>query len=632
MLSQLNLRFHKKLIEALKVRAGRENTSVNALAERFLDNGLKTVAPGDGYFQLVADPDATVRQLYRHIILGQTFGTAPVSRDELRFILTYAREAFICGQNRLATLPALGTLLNITRDLLAWQVENDRPVDGHYLYTAIAEGLARSISALDENVSTVIGIEGQWGSGKTSLLNLLTDKLKAQVPATTQIVVFSPWVNSPDESPVNALMMTIAARLAKLDTSAMAQAGKVAPLAEDILNYAQQTSRRLAPVTRFAGNFIPGLGLVADGMDALANTGLSGREKTAAELRADIEDKIAGLGVSFIVVIDDLDRLEPAQAVEVLRMVRSVADFSRFRYVMCYDRDVLAHAVETGLGVQNGKRYLQKIIPLSFSLPRPENFALRREFHRGAMTIWQEVSGPVTDNESSELLSHYVDVYGEGLSTPREVNQVLNSIRFRYPGLRDYVFYPDLCLLQLISVVNPLFAGWVEHYLTVWSVVENRDGIAHEDEQKALIAELAEALKKFGASRAASVWELRAWLPGISGFEYDHLRLFETIPLQDTERYRQKRRLCSGEYWRYYFSYSSPQNVMSDEDISSIMKLAACNYAGLKKRLLDSVTSNGVSSRTWFEHILTRLSPSVTVGAETSAKRNLVKFFFSCSD
>lgn len=129
MLSQLNLRFHKKLIEALKVRAGRENTSVNALAERFLDNGLKTVAPGDGYFQLVADPDATVRQLYRHIILGQTFGTAPVSRDELRFILTYAREAFICGQNRLATLPALGTLLNITRDLLAWQVENDRPVD-----------------------------------------------------------------------------------------------------------------------------------------------------------------------------------------------------------------------------------------------------------------------------------------------------------------------------------------------------------------------------------------------------------------------------------------------------------------------------------------------------------------------
>lgn len=133
MLSQLNLRFHKKLIEALKVRAGRENTSVNALAERFLDDGLKTVAPGDGYFQLVADPDATVRQLYRHIILGQTFGTSVLSRDELRFMLVHAREAFMHGRNRVATLPALHTLLDITRDLLAWQVEHDRPVDGHYL-------------------------------------------------------------------------------------------------------------------------------------------------------------------------------------------------------------------------------------------------------------------------------------------------------------------------------------------------------------------------------------------------------------------------------------------------------------------------------------------------------------------
>lgn len=133
MLSQLNLRFHKKLIDALKVRAGRENTSVNALAERFLDDGLKTVAPGDGYFQLIADPEATVRQLYRHIILGQTLGSAPITRDELRFMLNHARNAFQHGKDRLATLPALGTLLDITRDLLAWQVENDRPVDGPWL-------------------------------------------------------------------------------------------------------------------------------------------------------------------------------------------------------------------------------------------------------------------------------------------------------------------------------------------------------------------------------------------------------------------------------------------------------------------------------------------------------------------
>ncbi len=113
------------------MRAGREHTSVNALAERFLDNELKTVAPGNEYFQLVADLNATVRQPYRHIILGQTFGTSTLSRDELRFVLVHAREAFLHGHNRLATHPALNILQDTTGDLLAWQVEHDRPVDGH---------------------------------------------------------------------------------------------------------------------------------------------------------------------------------------------------------------------------------------------------------------------------------------------------------------------------------------------------------------------------------------------------------------------------------------------------------------------------------------------------------------------
>lgn len=133
MISQLNLRFHKKLIDALKTRAGRENTSVNALAERYLDDGLKTAAAGDGYFQLLADPETTIRQLYRTIVAGMSLGGEPVSRDELRFMLVSARQGYLRGRHRLVTRPALSTLLQIVRELLTWQVEQDRVRDEHYL-------------------------------------------------------------------------------------------------------------------------------------------------------------------------------------------------------------------------------------------------------------------------------------------------------------------------------------------------------------------------------------------------------------------------------------------------------------------------------------------------------------------
>ena len=506
--------------------------------------------------------------------------------------------------------------------------------DDRYGYTAIAEGLARSISTLDENVSTVIGIEGQWGSGKTSLLNLLTEQLKTQVPANTQIVVFSPWVNSPDESPVNALMMSIAARLARLDTSAMAQAGKAVPLAKTILNYAQQTSRRLTPVTRFAGNFVPGLGLVADGMDALAETSLKGREQTAAELRTDIEGKIAALGVSFIVVIDDLDRLEPAQAVEVLRMVRSVADFSRFRYVMCYDRDVLAHAVETGLGVQNGKRYLQKIIPLSFSLPRPESFDLRRELIAGVVRLYTSVCRTEPDEMLLQDLRRVADIYGAALTTPREVQLTLNALAFRYSGLRDYVWLPDLCFLQLIRTVNPELYDWTEHYLTERAVVESGDGAVSEAEQAEMVSSLGQNLSLFRSSEAQSPTSLSHWVPGISGYKTEHLKLFGQVDDDTKAVLTANRRLGSAAYWRYYFAYSSPQNVLSPDYFSELFRMAGntAEHGALSQELLSRINSNNISSRTWFEHILSQLTWPVIATRISEECEGFLRFFFEHGD
>lgn len=507
-----------------------------------------------------------------------------------------------------------------------------RPDEDRYGFTLIAAGLAQSICALDENISTVIGIEGRWGAGKTTLLNFLSEQLRVRVPSSTQIIPFTPWLNSPDESPVTALLLTIAARLNKLDTSVGAHVGKISPLAENILVYAQQTSRRFAPLTRFAGKFVPGGEFVADVMDTLSDTDLSWRGKTASELRIDIENKITELGVSFIVVIDDLDRLEPAQAVEILRMVRSVADFSRFRYVMCYDRDVLAHAVESSLGVQNGALYLQKIVPLSFCLPRPEGFDLRREFREGALALWKEVNEGEPEKELLQTLAGYTMIYGEALSTPREVNQALNGVRFRYSGLRDYIFFPDLCLIQLLVTVNPALATWVEHYLTEWSIVENRDGDVSDEDQVALAENLRQALRHFGSIQARHIYELHDWLPGIEGFDDKTLRLFSSEARSNSERANAQRRLGSPVYWRFYFSFSAPQNVMSDADIKDLLTLAASNYTALERRLLNSITANGVSSRTWFEHILTRLTPVMTKSAGSHAQKNLLQFLFRCSD
>ena len=107
--------------------------------------------------------------------------------------------------------------------------------------------------------------------------------------------------------------------------------------AKTVLQYTQATARHLAPIAETAALF-PGIPNASGALKALSEADLSGRKKTTAELRTEISEKIAALDLSFIVLLDDLDRLEPAQAIEVIRLVKSVADFPRFRYLLCYGR------------------------------------------------------------------------------------------------------------------------------------------------------------------------------------------------------------------------------------------------------------------------------------------------------
>lgn len=133
MLSQLTLRFPKTLIGRLKNRAATENTSVNALAERLVETGLEDSAAGEEYLRLVTDPDEALRSLYRRLILGQTFGAPAYTRDTLRFLLGLAHQGYSRGQGQLVSMPRLQVLLEVTAELLAWQVDNGQPVDSHYL-------------------------------------------------------------------------------------------------------------------------------------------------------------------------------------------------------------------------------------------------------------------------------------------------------------------------------------------------------------------------------------------------------------------------------------------------------------------------------------------------------------------
>jgi predicted KAP-like P-loop ATPase len=63
-----------------------------------------------------------------------------------------------------------------------------------------------------------------------------------------------------------------------------------------------------------------------------------------------------------LIFIDDLDRLEPKEVSEVLRLIRAVADFPNITYVLSYDPKIIADTVSRALQVEDGEAFLEKIV------------------------------------------------------------------------------------------------------------------------------------------------------------------------------------------------------------------------------------------------------------------------------
>ena len=88
---------------------------------------------------------------------------------------------------------------------------------------------------------------------------------------------------------------------------------------------------------------------------------LLGKKKNVVEAITKIKNPI-------IVIIDDIDRLTPSEAFQVLRLVKAVADFSGTSFLLAFDANYLASVLNKN-NIDNSSEYINKIIQLRVPLP-----------------------------------------------------------------------------------------------------------------------------------------------------------------------------------------------------------------------------------------------------------------------
>lgn len=185
-----------------------------------------------------------------------------------------------------------------------------------------------------------IGIQAQWGSGKTSFLNLMqyaVDKdEKSNYYNKAIIVKFNPWFSRTSEQITQDFLTTLS----------------------DVLHsYNPNISSEISRYSRVLRS--SELGWLSKLLKVYTGNNVNPIEKEFDEL----SNRISTLRKPVIVFIDDVDRLESEEITMVLQLIRNVANFKNTIFIVTYDKE---YVVNTS---KKDEKYLEKIFTTPYSLP-----------------------------------------------------------------------------------------------------------------------------------------------------------------------------------------------------------------------------------------------------------------------
>jgi hypothetical protein len=247
-----------------------------------------------------------------------------------------------------------------------------------------AAGLAKFI--LDCETPLTIGVQGEWGSGKTSVMKMVRTELEKS-GRNLLICWFDTWqygAIGDDDALGLRLLIDLSKKLGESlseDAAAMRIGTKLLGLLTAASSLAKRGAKTvgtaaLAGTTNYiSGGFIDG-GTLASGLirsDANEQVDLSELRDGFSKLVCHFVEKAGkDSGARVIVFVDDLDRIRPGRAVALLEVLKNFLEVDNCVFVIACDHDVVREGVRERLGITDPAKvdaFFHKLFQVPFQMP-----------------------------------------------------------------------------------------------------------------------------------------------------------------------------------------------------------------------------------------------------------------------
>lgn len=472
----------------------------------------------------------------------------------------------------------------------------DRPIedpdDDKLECRVIAESIARCILSIPDPMGDAIAINGPWGSGKSSVVNMAIHTLRKEKDTPVIISFNSSCYRSEDGIVAGFFQEFYSGLKSDLRDSTV----DLQPLVK--LAYRATGVANMFGVGLDALTGMPGASGIASASNRLLEKTIEESEKIET-LQKNVSKKLKRADQKILMVIDDIDRLSPEEAVAIFKLLKSVGRLSNVIYLLAYDRIETEKIIENKYKF-NGNRYLEKVIQASFDIPKPTYQALENIVDERFKLVFQCAGS----SNSSRVSNVMRDVVMQEVRNIRDIHRLFNMLSITFGVVKDDVDMADFIALETLRVFHP----YAHH-----SIQYNKSVLTDPKElsdRKSLISKINDdIIKKMNKDKPSKedkdkFWSLLASIfPPIGSSSIEHTE-------RDVRAWNIEKRACSALHFDTYFRFSVSKEAVSESEFEDFLD-SASDIDFVKSRMLKYIDIPSTSDRSKASFMLDILAQKV---------------------
>ena len=467
--------------------------------------------------------------------------------------------------------------------------------------SGFVENLCRIFETASPDESSVFALHGEWGSGKTSVKNLLVKKLAKRGDNSPIAIDFNPWAFSGQDQVLEAFFSEIGKSIGRQNNGKEAAEGfkKLGAY----LSFGAKTVKALhlgmdlfgipgSKLVGLAGEQLEGGSATAkaygEDLDAVSSTSLE-------DVQKDLLDALAKLNRPVLIILDDLDRLTPDQLLTIFQIVKQNANLPGVNYLLLMDIETIAERLkQKGLGAE----FVEKIVQFDLALPHVSSEELKTILKEGFQVVMGKYAGQINWERWDEA---WINGTQNLFTTLRRIKRFLHTLKFHVHFFaNDDVLEVDPVDLFLIETIRK---SAPETYLAIPR--EFRETVIFEDMiLRAIRLRHDEKKDEFGKKKLA---ELTALAPEDHRIAIERIltlifpQVNDSVSDEDRNQALRDSRVCDQLSFDSYFRLAIPDQIMTQQEIVNLFTSIddQTKFRSVLMSLYEKVGLNNLFHRIW---------------------------------